>query len=271
MCAWTSFTWWRRVRILSVDVWWCLYEQFSFWIQICLAWLFTSQSEGISRGLALHKMIRLCTIGLGGEGFMNFMGSEIGHPEFIDVPRGGNNFSYYHFNRRLELADDKMLKYKHLEVHRRGLILWYMHARIWNVAHWASLEKVLGGWICSELLSSLCFQFFDGCMIRLEETCKWLASTSRFVSAKNQEGRIGCCWNWCMNGLCIARFSRIARGKWSLLAYSAVAKRFLFLSQTRFLLLNGEDACLFLTSIRFKWVIKEVVLHQSTPCLLKIT
>lgn len=62
-------------------------------------------------------MIRLCTIGLGGEAFMNFMGNEMGHPEFVDVPRGGNNFSYYHFNRRFELADDKMLKYKHLEVH----------------------------------------------------------------------------------------------------------------------------------------------------------
>ncbi|XP_042049313.1 1,4-alpha-glucan-branching enzyme 2, chloroplastic/amyloplastic-like [Salvia splendens] len=41
----------------------------------------------IDRGIALHKMIRLITMGLGGEGYLNFMGNEFGHPEWIDFPR----------------------------------------------------------------------------------------------------------------------------------------------------------------------------------------
>jgi 1,4-alpha-glucan branching enzyme len=45
----------------------------------------------IDRGLALHKMIRLLTMGLGGEAYLNFMGNEFGHPEWLDFPRSGNN------------------------------------------------------------------------------------------------------------------------------------------------------------------------------------
>ncbi len=45
----------------------------------------------IDRGISLHKMIRLLTYGLGGEGYLNFMGNEFGHPEWLDFPREGNN------------------------------------------------------------------------------------------------------------------------------------------------------------------------------------
>lgn len=48
----------------------------------------------IDRGMSLHKMIRLMTIGLGGEGYLTFMGNEFGHPEWIDFPRLGNNWEY---------------------------------------------------------------------------------------------------------------------------------------------------------------------------------
>jgi len=48
----------------------------------------------VSRGMALHKIIRLLTLSLGGEGYLNFMGNEFGHPEWIDFPREGNNWSY---------------------------------------------------------------------------------------------------------------------------------------------------------------------------------
>jgi len=48
----------------------------------------------IHRGLALHKMIRLITLSLGGEAYLNFMGNEFGHPEWIDFPREGNQWSY---------------------------------------------------------------------------------------------------------------------------------------------------------------------------------
>jgi 1,4-alpha-glucan branching enzyme len=68
----------------------------------------------ISRGMALHKMIRLITHGLGGEGYLNFMGNEFGHPEWLDFPRLGNNESYHYARRQWNLVDDPMLKYRFL-------------------------------------------------------------------------------------------------------------------------------------------------------------
>ena len=47
------------------------------------------QSMMVSRGMALHKMIRLISQSLGGDGYLNFMGNEFGHPEWIDFPREG--------------------------------------------------------------------------------------------------------------------------------------------------------------------------------------
>lgn len=68
----------------------------------------------IDRGIALHKMIRLLTFGLGGEAYLNFMGNEFGHPEWIDFPREGNGNSYQHCRRRFDLPKDGLLKYKFL-------------------------------------------------------------------------------------------------------------------------------------------------------------
>ncbi|GLH08149.1 1,4-alpha-glucan-branching enzyme [Gryllus bimaculatus] len=68
----------------------------------------------IDRGIALHKMIRLLTHGLGGEGYLNFMGNEFGHPEWLDFPRAGNNDSYHYARRQWHLVDDPLLKYKFL-------------------------------------------------------------------------------------------------------------------------------------------------------------
>lgn len=68
----------------------------------------------IERGLALHCMIRLITYALGGEAYLNFMGNEFGHPEWLDFPRAGNNSSYHYARRQWNLVDDEMLKYKHL-------------------------------------------------------------------------------------------------------------------------------------------------------------
>ena len=41
----------------------------------------------VERGMAIHKMLRLLTLSLSGEGYLNFMGNEFGHPEWIDFPR----------------------------------------------------------------------------------------------------------------------------------------------------------------------------------------
>lgn len=55
------------------------------------------------RGMALHKMIRMVTMTLGGEGWLNFMGNEFGHPEWLDFPREGNEWSHKHC--RCEIVD----------------------------------------------------------------------------------------------------------------------------------------------------------------------
>lgn len=72
------------------------------------------QNVVIDRGLALHKLIRLFTATLGGESYLNFIGNEFGHPEWIDFPREGNNWSYKYAQRHWSLADDENLKYKYL-------------------------------------------------------------------------------------------------------------------------------------------------------------
>ncbi|XP_012277447.1 1,4-alpha-glucan-branching enzyme isoform X2 [Orussus abietinus] len=66
----------------------------------------------ISRGIALHNMIMLITHSLGGEAYLNFMGNEFGHPEWLDFPRVGNNDSYHYARRQWNLVDDELLKYK---------------------------------------------------------------------------------------------------------------------------------------------------------------
>ena len=68
----------------------------------------------IDRGIALHKMIRLLTASLGGEGYLNFMGNEFGHPEWIDFPREGNGWSYHYCRRQWSLVDNADLRYREL-------------------------------------------------------------------------------------------------------------------------------------------------------------
>jgi 1,4-alpha-glucan branching enzyme len=63
----------------------------------------TSQNIVIDRGVALHKMIRLITFSLAGEGYLNFIGNEFGHPEWVDFPREGNNYSYHYARRQWSL------------------------------------------------------------------------------------------------------------------------------------------------------------------------
>nr|CAI5837927.1 unnamed protein product [Callosobruchus analis] len=71
-------------------------------------------SQIIDRGIALHKLIRFITHGLGGEAYLNFIGNEFGHPEWLDFPRAGNNSSYHYARRQWNLVDDDLLKYKFL-------------------------------------------------------------------------------------------------------------------------------------------------------------
>lgn len=68
----------------------------------------------VDRGIALHKMIRLLTHSLGGEGYLNFEGNEFGHPEWLDFPNLNNGDSYHYARRQFNLADDELLRYKFL-------------------------------------------------------------------------------------------------------------------------------------------------------------
>ena len=68
----------------------------------------------IGRGIALHKMIRLLSFALGGEGYLSFMGNEFGCPDSLDFPKKGNRFSYSHCRRRWDLCDNKELRYQFL-------------------------------------------------------------------------------------------------------------------------------------------------------------
>ncbi len=68
----------------------------------------------VERAVSLHKMIRLVTISAGGEGYLNFMGNEFGHPEWIDFPREGNGWSFAHARRLWSLAEHGYLRYEFL-------------------------------------------------------------------------------------------------------------------------------------------------------------
>lgn len=74
----------------------------------------TEMTPVISRGIALHKMIRLLVCALGGEAYLNFEGNEFGHPEWLDFPRAGNNNSFHYARRQWNVVDDQLLRYRYL-------------------------------------------------------------------------------------------------------------------------------------------------------------
>ncbi|KAL4894738.1 glycoside hydrolase superfamily [Aspergillus ambiguus] len=76
--------------------------------------ILTPLTPTIARGMALHKMIRLITHALGGEGYLNFEGNEFGHPEWLDFPRAGNANSFWYARRQLNLTTDPLLRYGQL-------------------------------------------------------------------------------------------------------------------------------------------------------------
>jgi len=80
------------------------------------------QSLVVDRGMALHKIIRLLSLATAGDGYLNFMGNEFGHPEWIDFPREGNGWSYHYARRQWSLADNGLLRYGQLENFDRDMI-----------------------------------------------------------------------------------------------------------------------------------------------------
>ncbi len=97
----------------------------AFWLMDQeMYWNMTVESNSlvIDRGIALHKMIRLITFALAGEGYLNFMGNEFGHPEWVDFPREGNNYSYQHARRQWSLADNGGLRYQYLNEFDKAML-----------------------------------------------------------------------------------------------------------------------------------------------------
>lgn len=77
----------------------------------------------IDRGIALHKMIRLITASAAGDGYLNFMGNEFGHPEWIDFPREGNGWSYQYARRQWSLSEQDHLRYQALLDFDRAMMM----------------------------------------------------------------------------------------------------------------------------------------------------
>ncbi len=96
-----------------------------FWLaEPDLYWHMNKEDDNwrIDRAMALHKMIRLLTISTGSDGYLNFIGNEFGHPEWIDFPRAENQWSYQFCRRQWHLADDEHLKYGQLQQFDRDMI-----------------------------------------------------------------------------------------------------------------------------------------------------
>ena len=96
-------------------------------------------SPVIDRAIALHKMIRFITLVLGSDGYLNFMGNEFGHPEWIDFPREGNGWSYKYARRQWSLVRNGYLKYEWLANFDRAML---KHARKYRVLNKKDTESL---------------------------------------------------------------------------------------------------------------------------------
>ncbi len=86
----------------------------------------------IDRAIALHKLIRLFTLAGGGEGYLNFMGNEFGHPEWIDFPREGNGWSFHYCRRQWSLKHNGYLKYQWLGDFDRDMVTLTKEAELFS-------------------------------------------------------------------------------------------------------------------------------------------
>ncbi len=79
-------------------------------------------NAAVNRGIAMHKMIRLVTLATINGGYLNFMGNEFGHPEWIDFPREGNGWSYKYARRQWSLVDREELRYQELNAFDNAMV-----------------------------------------------------------------------------------------------------------------------------------------------------
>ena len=92
---------WKPIfRLIDADMYWHMQKG--------------DENYTVNRGIALHKMIRLLTATTINGGYLNFMGNEFGHPEWIDFPREGNGWSCKYARRQWDLVDNKNLTYHYM-------------------------------------------------------------------------------------------------------------------------------------------------------------
>lgn len=95
----------------------------------------------IDRGIALHKMIRLVTIATAGDGYLTFMGNEFGHPEWIDFPREGNDWSYKYARRQWNLVKDTNLRYQYLALFEKEMLKTIQKYKIFKQKPFAIIQN----------------------------------------------------------------------------------------------------------------------------------
>jgi 1,4-alpha-glucan branching enzyme len=186
--------------------------------RLCDAEMYWSMSKDrespvIDRGIALHKMIRLLTASLVGEGYLNFMGNEFGHPEWIDFPREGNGWSYHYCRRQWSLADSDLLKYEYLNGFDKEMVKFLKRERIMTKktqSQWIDQgDKVL---LYTKKKNAFCFNFhpdksFENYFVPVEEEgfYKLVLSSDdkrfggfdrvdkdyRYKAEKTKDGRLG--------------------------------------------------------------------------------
>lgn len=96
-------------------------------------------TPSMDRATDFHKLIRFATLVLGGDGYLNFMGNEFGHPEWIDFPREGNGWSYKYARRQWSLADNKMLKYEWMQNFDKAMLRFVKRYRVLKAMDTVSL------------------------------------------------------------------------------------------------------------------------------------
>ncbi|MCU4155612.1 alpha amylase C-terminal domain-containing protein [Carboxylicivirga sp. A043] len=132
-------------RLVGADMYWAMSKN--------------DTSLSIDRGIALHKIIRLLTFCCAGNGYLNFMGNEFGHPEWIDFPREGNNWSYKYARRQWSLVDNPELRFVLLDAFDKAMIALQHHEQFINEAHIDCLEANDGDQVLAIRRKNLLFVF----------------------------------------------------------------------------------------------------------------
>lgn len=105
----------------------------------------SDENHMVDRGIALHKMIRLATLATAGQGYLTFIGNEFGHPEWVDFPREGNNWSYKYARRQWSLVDNQKLKYHYLSDFEKDILHIFTENKLLENNQWAEMPFVNTG------------------------------------------------------------------------------------------------------------------------------